>query len=798
MLRRSALVVLGGATSFVIACYAAVYSLPSIQFPSGPRNAPGLSAVVSINLDHYGVPHIEARTREDAFAALGYMTGRDRLFQIDIMRRKTAGRLAEILGEPLVEDDRLNRTFGFSRLAEQILARLPESQRTVLAAYAAGVNQAMDDLLTLPFEFWALNYKPERWSPKDSILVALNLSTLSYAVEEERMASVMREALPAAVVSFLTPDSDCYNEKLAPSGANFCADTSRPPDELRALLRQSTKRATNSGAIRETSAARGSNAWVIGGGKTRDGRAIVANDMHLTLGLPNIWYQADLRYGPHRMEGLFLPGLPMMIAGSNGHIAWGLTSVDGDFSDLVRLRKDPGANHRYATPKGVQAFSSRSESIAVRGKESVSVDVRDTIWGPVLPQPLLGEEVAVAWSMLDASATNLNLLQLDEARTVREALPILQSAGTPPLNGLVADDRGSIGWTLMGKIPARRGLRGIYSEHWDVSEVGWDGFLSPSALPTIVDPPEGYIVSTNQRMLPTSVFSTRLSQDYPGGFRAWRVDDALRGSSKLGVDEMVALQLDTKTDFYRFYRDIALRALNGSASQGQPEAARLLAALESWDDRAEPPSKGLALITEFRRTLLQEILSPIFEDCRRVDPDFTYSWSNADVPLQAIIRSGDPSFLPKSENSSDWTDFLQAALAESAKRLEAKHGRPISEISWGDVNQVAIAHPFSKVAPFLSALLDLPRSPVAGCPQCVRLYDVADGEGVGANARTVIVPGEEQESLIQFAGGQSGQFGSAHYADRQKDWVAGNATPLRSQEVVSTILLTPAGARYNQ
>ncbi len=145
-------------------------------------------------------------------------------------------------------------------------------------------------------------------------------------------------------------------------------------------------------------------------------------------------------------------------------------------------------------------------------------------------------------------------------------------------------------------------------------------------------------------MLPTSVFSTRLSQDYPGGFRAWRVDEALRGLSQPGVDEMVALQLDTKTDFYRFYRDIALGALKDSASQSQPEAARLLAALEAWDGRAEPGSKGLALIAEFRRTLLQDILSPIFEDCRRLDPGFTYSWSNADVPLQAIIRSGDPSF----------------------------------------------------------------------------------------------------------------------------------------------------------
>lgn len=788
---RHVSIICGALACLLITSIAAVTVLPSIQFPSGSRSVPGISATVALHLDRFGVPHVEARTREDAFAALGYMTGRDRLFQMDMMRRKTAGRLAEIYGETLVEEDRLNRTFGFSHLADSIVARLPEPQKAVLQAYSNGVNRAMSDMLILPFEFWALNYRPERWSPKDSILVALNLATLSYAVEQERTATVMRETLPPAVVKFLTPDGDCYNEMLAPSGADFCIEHARPPAELRELLRRTEKGAAHFETVHEMIVPRGSNAWVVSRSKTRDGRAIVANDMHLLLELPNIWYQADVRYGPHRMEGLLLPGLPLIIAGSNGNVAWGLTSVDGDFSDLIRLRKDPSDHSRYASPEGFQAFSSRSEHISVRGKGIVSFEIRDTKWGPVLPQPLLGEEVALRWTMLEASATNLNLLDLDGVRTVREALPVLQSAGTPPLNGLVADDRGSIGWTLLGKIPNRRGLSGIYSEYWDSGEIGWEGFLQPSNLPTIIDPAEGYIVSTNQRMLPTSIFSTRLSQDYPGGYRAWRVHDALSGSSQVGIDDMVALQLDTKTDFYRFYQDVAIRALKQSALANEPDSAALIASLESWDGRAETHSKGLALIAEFRQTLLQEILSPIFEECRRLDPDFAYNWSNADVPLQAIIRSGDASLLPKSEYSSDWSAFLRGALIKSAKRIEAPLGRPISEITWGDVNHVEIAHPFSKVAPLLSMFLNMSRSPVAGCSQCVRLYAVEGGNTVGANVRTVIAPGKEQESLIQFAGGQSGQFGSSHYADREKDWVAGQGAPLRSTEIVSTILLTP-------
>jgi len=197
-----------------------------------------------------------------------------------------------------------------------------------------------------------------------------------------------------------------------------------------------------------------------------------------------------------------------------------MTSVDGDFADLIRLQKTGPTGDKYLSPSGALPFSSRVETIAVRDGVDVVLTVKETIWGPVLGDALLGEEVAVRWTMLDPDATNLNLIEMEGVRSVNEALPVLRGAGVPPLNGLLADDKGAIAWTLMGKIPKRRGFDGLYAEYWGDGAVGWDGYLSSEEMPSIVNPPQGFLVSANHRMIPADQFDRKLSQDFPGGFRA--------------------------------------------------------------------------------------------------------------------------------------------------------------------------------------------------------------------------------------------------------------------------------------
>lgn len=783
----------------IVACatiFAAVSTaLWLLLAPLPPRNGtyvlPSLREKAVVKFDHFGVPHVEARDRYDAFGAIGYVTGRDRLFQMDLLRRKSAGRLAEIFGAAVIEDDRWARIMGFSHLAEAVLARLSDEHKKTLSAYTEGVNQAMRDARALPWEFTILGYRPEPWTVEDSILVVFNLARLSYTEEQERMASIMHASLPEEVFKFLTPDSDCFNEPLASSGDSRRCAPAAPVDSLARLVANAEQR-SGAAPTSPRAVARGSNAWVVAPYKTRSGRAIVANDMHLSLALPNIWYQADLAYGGSRLEGLTLPGLPMIVAGSNGRVAWGLTSVDGDFADLVRLRKIGPGGDTYITPGGKLAFRFRPERISVRGASDLVLTVKETVWGPVLNDDLLGEEVAVRWTMLDPGATNLNMIDMDRVRNVGEALSLLRSAGVPPLNGLIADDGGAIAWTLMGKIPKRRGFDGLYAEYWGDGKVGWDGYLSFEEMPSIVDPPQGFIVSANHRMIPVSQFGVKLSQDFPGGFRARRIHERLAALGHMDVADMAALQLDSSAEFYGFYRKLALDALRTGDRTHTEKITHIVRALEAWDERAEPNSLGLPLIVSFRIKLIDEILAPILAKCRQRAANFKFEWSNVDVALQAIINSGDQRLTPNREKHGDWTSFLSDAVIENARELERAYGRAIDQLTWGDVNRSQIAHPLSSATPLLARILDMPREPVGGCPHCVRIHAIENSASVGANVRMVLTPGREVEGLLQMVGGQSGQLGSPHYADREDDWIFGRFEPFRSRDLQSELILLPA------
>jgi penicillin amidase len=776
------------AAILALAAAATVFGALRLALPvrHGTHVLPGLAESVRIRFDEAGAPHIAAANREDAFAALGYVTAGDRLFQMDLLRRKSAGRLAEIFGPALLESDRFARTMNFDRLADAILERLPADQKRALEAYARGVERAMRDFVVKPFEFLALAYEPDPWRPRDSILVALTFAEMSASIESERAATVMRAVLPSAVVDFLTPESDCYNEALAPRSPERCAAGARPPEELRPLLRAGG--ASRGAAIFGAAASRGSNAWAVSRARTADGRAILASDMHLVLEQPNVWYRAHLAYGAVAIEGLTYPGAPLVVVGSNGRVAWGLTNLDGDLTDLVRLRPAGDDATKYATAQGPRDYSIRREQIRVRGREDARVEIKETVFGPVLPEPLLGGETALRWTMLDPAATNLDLMNMDRAADVRGALRILQGAGVPPLNAVVADASGSIGWTIMGTIPKRRGFSGRFAEFWDEGGVGWDGYFSPQDLPVVVDPPEGFIVSANQRMLGAADFAPEIGHDYSGGFRAWRIAERLRASASVVEADMGALQLDSSAEYYRHDRDVALEALRASKT-ADPEAADLLRALEGFDGRAETDSLGLRLVLEFRSALAEATLAPLLERCRALEPQFRYVWSNADTPLRAMIDA-----LRSDAAGDEWNALVVDALRRAAARLRAASGAAsVADVLWGEENRVEMAHPLSGASSLVAPLLDMPKAEVAGCPHCVRYHAVSHGgNSLGANARLVASPGHEEDGLLQMAGGQSGQPASPHYADLQADWVAGRWRALRARSFESELALEPA------
>ncbi|WP_437811930.1 penicillin acylase family protein [Sorangium sp. So ce1078] len=747
---------------------------------------PGLDGAVTVTSDGLGIPTIRAASREDALRALGFVTARDRLFQLDLLRRSNGGRLAEVLGRDLLEADTLQRQYGFLRAATAILARLPESQRAALDAYAEGVNAYLRSAEALPIEFRQLGYRPEPWRPEDSLLVVLGMfKALSVTEETERTRTVLTRSLPKSVTTFLLDDIDPYTRALL--GAQAWAPPPLPAEELRALVAQSqTTHAGGLGVLSEAAgeAPVGSNGWAVAGQRTRDGRAIVANDMHLELGVPNIWYRAELRYGDSELAGLVLPGVPVIIVGTNRHVAWGMTNLDGDVMDLVRIETHPERPDEYRTPSGWRRFDVAQETIKVRGGPDVAVTVRSTIWGPVTPRPLLGEPVALRWTAIDPEGVDIGLLEMDRARSVDEAASVMNAAGGPGCNVLLADRRGRVAWTVTGRMPRRRGFDGSVSVSWADGRAGWEGYLAPAALPRIVDPPAGFVVNANHRM-PLAEGAPVLGRDYTNGYRAYRITERLREARPVTEADLLEVQLDTRAGFFDFYRDLALRALTEEAVSRRPALAEARRAVTAWDGRADVASVGLPFLIRFRRALVKEVFATWLGPSRAAEPTLKLDLPEVDTPLQRVLHERSPDLVPAPEGG--WDAFILAALERAVTTVKQEHGgRPLDQIAWGAVSRVRIAHPLG-ASPELAARLNMPDEPLAGCGACVRLVS----QTFSASERLVVSPGREPEGILHMPAGQSGDPLSPNYRDQQRAWVDGRPLPLLAGPAVHTLTLVP-------
>ncbi|MGZ5620609.1 MAG: penicillin acylase family protein [Methylobacter sp.] len=749
-----------------------------------------LTADVRVNTDAHGVPVINAANRNDAVRALGYVTARDRLFQMELMRRKSAGRLAEIFGDMALDSDIKARTYGFHREAKAIFKKLPPNHQRYLQSYADGVNSYVTESGKLPFEFTVLRYRPEPWTPEDSLLVVLGMCENLTAWEErgERMLTVMEKTLPEAAMRFLTPDTDFYTEQLQKQVESLRPAQAVPVDALAtALAGQTTDKTPMAQLVQQSDFMVGSNAWAVSGKLTGDGRAILANDMHLGISVPNIWYRIELNYGDAHTAGLILPGTPLLIAGSNRHIAWGATNLSGDFLDLVKLDINPANPDQYRVGEQWQRFDEYPETIVVKGGETKQIVVKQTRWGPVAAQPLLDRPVAIHWAALDADAVNFNLFDLEQGETLEQAVKIVNSTGGPQLNILLADDKGRIAWTLMGKIPKRFGNDGLTSRSWADGNVGWSGYVEPDDLPRVIDPPEGILVSANDRRFGKN-YPHVIGHQFGNGYRAYKITQQLTQMPKIGEWAMFNLQLDTESEFYVFYQQLALNSLTTEAIAQQPDLAEVRDYLLAWNGRADVDSLGFALLVEFRKQLIEAVFKPLLSASRDADKNFNYAWTYIDTPLQTLLTEKPLQALPDAAHYRNWNDFILGQMKHSVQQLQAQHPNvALMELNWGMQNKTKHMHPFSKALPILSDFLDMPSEALPGCAFCVR----ATGPGFGASERLVVSPGHFDDAILHMPGGQSGHPLSPYYRDQQNYWLKGLPMLLTAGKPEHALLLQP-------
>jgi len=767
--------------------FLAVLQYCSTPLMDGEISLAGLKARVAIRFDRFSVPNIQAASRPDAYAALGFVTARERLFQMDLMRRKTAGRLAEVVGRAALASDVRQRNLGLSRTAKRIVEDLPDAHKEVLQAYVDGINHAIAQIDLLPPEFLVLGYRPEPWRMEDSVLVALGMfQILSLSESNERMLSVMTETLPPEVVAFLTPDTDRYTKTFDGDSKSWRPITPIPVEPLAALQRQSNDSEISS-MVDAGATVLGSNNWAVNGTKTPDGRAILANDMHLPLAVPNVWYRTTLRYPGVELAGITLPGVPLLIAGSNGHVAWGFTSALADDLDLVTLQLDPARPDHYRTPEGWQLFTMHSETIDVRGGASVSLQRRMTLWGPVAGQPLMNRTVAIHWAALQPGVVDFGLLEMARAATVEQAVTIMNRSGVPVMNVALADDNGHIAWTLTGKIPWRRGLDGATSRVWADGRIGWFGMIPTEQLPRLIDPAGGYLATANNRTVGMD-FPYPLGHNFASGFRADRINKRLNTMDRITELDLFMLQLDTATDFYEFYRSLALSVLSEQAIRTSPELAAVRKYLAAWDSRADVVSQGLGLLILYRQALADAIFPTFLNPCRRADPNFRYRWFKMDVPLQQILTERPLRILPHPDRYRDWNALLLATLKKSVRALKQRYSvDSLQTLHWGTINRAEIRHPFSAAMPLLGRFLDMPEDELAGCSHCIRVARHRHG----ASERLVVAPGHAEDGILHMPTGQSGNPLSEHYADQQHYWVKGLPLPLVSDEARHQLTLVP-------
>jgi penicillin amidase len=746
---------------------------------------PGMVSRATVHSDDAGVPSINAENKADAYRTLGYLHARDRLFQMELMRRKSSGRLAELFGTAALKLDRKQRTYQLLKTARMIVNDLPASQRQVLQAYVQGVNAYIEQAAILPPEFLVLQHHPEPWQAEDSVLVILGMfQTLNGYEQDERMVSVMEKALPADLVSFLTPDADSYSTVLVGGKGSRRFNENIPVKALAALPDADTYAANHQ--VDTENVVAGSNNWVVAGSKTADGRPMLANDMHLGLSVPNVWYRAELAYQHRHIYGVTLPGAPAVIVGGNDDVAWGFTNVTADLVDLIALNVNPENSQQYLTPQGWQDFTQHHETIHVKDAADIDITLQDTVWGPVSDKPLLGQAVVIKWTALERHAVDLGLMDMDSVQTTRQAINTMNQIGGPPQNVVIADREGHIGWTYMGRFPRRVGFDGLASRSWADGGQAWQGFIAPEELPRLLDPPEGFIATANNRTV-GSDYPYVIAHNWALGYRAFRIAELLRGRQGLTPAEILAIQLDTRNGVLDFYQQLALQELQ---SQDNPdtELQEAKLALQAWDGHMGKDSLGAAFLYEFRTQLAQQVFAKVVAACQVHEADFKYAWREMETPLRLLLTQRPKGLLP-GNYQENWRLMIADVMRRTVRELHQLYpGITLPQLTWGQTNQITQAHPFSKAMPFLSDVLDMSSFASDGCASfCVKVM----GNEHGASERLVLSPGYPESGIFQMPGGQSGHPLSPHYRDQQMSWQDGIAAPFQSSAKPSTWIVLP-------
>lgn len=759
----------------------------------GAGGASNLRNRVEIIRDPAGVPNVYADNSADLFFAQGYVHAQDRLWQMDLNRRLGSGQLSEIFGDAAFGDsttleiDRFTRTIGLGRAAHADFEGLDASTKGFLQDYADGVNSFLHSHSdNLPIEFNLLGYRPADWQPSDTIVWAKVVAfDGSGNFEDELMRSAMVDGLGEQRVSLLFPSYPAAGPFIIPQQVKSYASllpTIQPtiadmPRAASAIGRPDLAAIENiSSSLRDGVDGLGSNAWVVDGSRTVSGKPALANESHLAIGTPSIWYMNSLHCAPISPEcpfdvtGFTFPGVPGVLVGHNRTVAWGVTNAGLDVQDLFVEKVNPANPGEYWAKNQWQDLQASSEVIHVKGAADAPLLVKHTDHGPVITPILKGVTATLA---LDWAATNQSggilksLFKLDAAHSWEEFRDALRDWDAPAENFVYADVDGNIGYQLAGRIPVRPHGDGTVPAPGWTGDFDWGGYIPFDALPIVLNPPTHVIVAANNQVVPDG-YRYRIAPDYAAPFRAQRIDDLLAAKPKLSVDDLKRIQGDIYS--------IPLVNLKHQVEQVTPVgflASRALPYVKKWDGNLTSDTIGGAILEVTYLSLVRDLLTPHLGTellnmyLKRGDAYHVLLDQMLQDPSNPLWD--DPSTVEQETRSQQ----VAKAYMKGVDWLGSQFGDWPPDWHWGRLHTATFAHPIRAVGP-LNLLFNFGPISVPGDGYTVLDigFDPAKSyaDRTVSSMRQVIDLSSFDSSLWIQTTGESGQPLHPHYLDLTPMW----------------------------
>jgi len=735
---------------------------------------------VSVTRDDKGVPHIFAQTDADLYRAQGYVQAQDRLFQMDLARRQASGRLSEIIGEATINSDKHFRTFSLRDAAEKSLSAYDPESRQVLEWFAEGVNAFIAEAKeknTLSYEFALLGYEPEDWSVEDSLTIGKymaydlggNWNALAFrhwALQNfgEDKAKELFIKYPENASSII----EANKENPVAVAGQFQADLL--PNEFN-----------------------GSNNWVVSGEKTASGTPILADDPHLGLSTPSIWYQMHLNSPEQNVSGVIFAGIPGIILGHNDDIAWGVTNVGPDVQDLYIEIPNPDNPTQFRYDGKWEQAEVRDESIKVKDGDTVDFEVVVTRHGPIMTNLAFKDteptaQFAMQWTALQPTAELSAILGFNKAKSWNKFEKALEDFKAPAQNFVFASKDGTIAYKANGHIPIRKQGDGQLPVPGDSSDYGWEGFIPWDELPTIINPKEGFIATANNEVIGEE-YPYHITDFWAQPYRFERIKEVLAANDSITVEDMMQLQMDQQNLYAREFLPNLLASIKAKDHDGK--YADIIKLLEEWD-MIDAKDSGAPLVFHILMVKLQEVLfkGQMPEDMYKL---MSGKFNITDQLLRKAY-AGNKSIWMEEQGGVDTTVYKAFEL--TVAHLEDQFGQNVSKWQWGDFHQLTFDHTLGSASPILAAYFNAKKVPIGGSKVTVQAADndAAGNVDHGASWRFVVDAGDLSSAYHIVGPGQSGHVKSDWYQDQVMDWASGvyHQTFVRKEDIKGKTLLLKA------